>query len=94
MEPDDETLGDRARARGWEPANGRAWTVASPDGSLRAVVRAHPEGYSAEVTRHQAQPIDGVPAQPAHGPELFESCEDAMDYAESNLGTGWHSAAE
>lgn len=94
MEPDNEMLRDRAQARGWEPMGDDTWVASSPDGSERAVVRALPDGFDARVFRYHTAPSPGPDPEPSHGPQLFEACEDALDYAESNLGGDWHSAAE
>lgn len=86
MEPDTEMLRQHARARGWQPTDDDAWVASSPDGSERAEVRAVPEGFEARVVRSQTGPSPGPEPEPSHGPQLFEACDDALDYAEGNLG--------
>jgi hypothetical protein len=88
MEPDAEMLRDRARARGWMPAGNddTTWVTSSPDGSEEAIVSAVPGGFDARVLRHQTGPSPAPEPELSHGPQIFQSCEDALDYAEANLG--------
>ena len=82
-----EELRRRARARGWRPTDDEdTWTAGSPDGSERATVRVAGGAYEARVVRRQTGPSPGPDPEPSHGPQVFESCEDALDYAEANLG--------
>ena len=56
------------------------------------VVRALPDGSDARVFRHHTAPSPGPDPEAAHGPQVFQACDDALDYAESNLGADGNSA--
>jgi hypothetical protein len=82
-----ETLRDRATARGWTPTDDpRVWTTHNADGSEEAVVRVAGSSYDARVLRHPTGPTPGPDPELSNGPQVFRSVDEALDYAESNLG--------
>jgi hypothetical protein len=85
MADDIDTLRRAATARGFtEDDDGFARS--SPDGSERAVVRVAGGAYEARVFRHPTGPTPGPDPEPANGPQVFESADEALDYAAANLG--------
>ena len=82
-----EQLGDRARDRGWQTDDsGGEWFKASPDGSERAYTRVVGHAVEARVERHPTGPSPGPDPELSNGPQVFDSCDEALDYAEANLG--------
>lgn len=88
MESRAEILRSRATARGWTtPDGGDTWVATSSGKNSRAAVRAVSGGFEASVWRQQSSPFSKPDRAPLEGPQIFESCEDALDYAEANLGS-------
>jgi hypothetical protein len=82
-----EMLRQQATARGWSPTDDpHVWVTRSPDGSEEAVVREAAGSYDARVFRHPTGPTPGPDPELSNGPQVFQAVDDALDYAESNLG--------
>lgn len=82
-----DELGERARARGWQTDDsGGEWFRASPDGDERAIVRVVAHAVEARVERHPTGPSPGPDPELSNGPQVFETSDDALDYAEANIG--------
>jgi hypothetical protein len=84
---DVDELRKRCLARRWSATErDDTWTTASPDGSEEAIVRAAGGSFEVRVVRHPTGPSPGPDPEPAHGPRVFEDVDEAIEYAESNLG--------
>ncbi len=72
----------------WERgADARTWVARSTDGTEEAIVRLIVGGeVEARVLKDRTGPSPGPDHAPLHGPQVFAAVEDALAYAESNLG--------
>ena len=78
-----------ALARGFAPAPSDGpdtWARESGDGSERALVQVAEGAYEARVYRHPTGPTPGPDPELDNGPQVFATPDEALDYAESNLG--------
>ncbi len=81
---DPMTVALAGRTGGWTSTGDGDWRLESTDGTEQAIVRTVGTDYEARVFRHRTGAKSPDPLL-AHGPQVFHSAEEALQYCESNV---------
>jgi len=74
-----------ARERWHETADRGVWRAASDDGLKHGLVRVVGRSFEARVYRYPTGPTGARP-ELSHGPQVFDTPDAALDYAEAEMG--------
>lgn len=82
-----QALENRPLGGSWRPAGAAGeWRSRTDAGDKSASVRTVSGEYEARVYRFPTGPSPGPEPELCHGPQVFSSTEEALDYAEARLG--------
>lgn len=77
----------RDRGDAWRAAAAPGeWQAHSDAGEKRALIKTVAGDYQVSVYRHRTGPTPGPDPEPSHGPQVFSRPEEALEYAEAQLG--------
>jgi hypothetical protein len=83
----ERALADRPHRGSWHRADAPgAWQAGTESGEKFAVIRTVAGDYEARVYRFPTGPSPGPEPELAHGPQVFPRPEEALQYAEAQLG--------
>lgn len=69
----------------WEHTAGGQWQASGADTANEAVIRYAAGEYEARIWRYPTGP-DGPDPKLAHGPRVFATAGEALDYCETQMG--------
>lgn len=78
---------ERLQGAGWERVTDGEWRIEVDDGRLIGRISRVSDDFEARVLRRPTGPTAGPDPVEAHGPQVFEELDEAIDYVSTNLGT-------
>ena len=78
-------LTERPSEELWEHTAEGQWQASGADAAKEAVIRYVAGEYEAQIWRHPTDP-DVPDPNVAHGPQVFDTANGALDYCEAKMG--------